>query len=65
MKAYVGIEEKECNVRCEFVYGEGYVVSVRDAKTGYDVRGYLDQDVLDRIVQDWIITEAAEAYNKE
>ena len=64
MRAYIGIEEKKCNVRCEFVYGEGYVVSVRDAHTGYDVRGYLTQETLDNLVQDFIISEAAEAYTE-
>jgi hypothetical protein len=43
MKALIGIEEKRCTVRCEIVYGDVYVISVRDCRDGTDVRGYLDQ----------------------
>lgn len=57
MKCYIGIEEKECNVKGEFVYGEPFISSVRDVKTGMDVRGYLDAYVLDRLTQDWALAQ--------
>ncbi len=55
MKALIGIEEKQCTVRCEVVYGDVYVISVRDCKDGTDVRGYLEQATLDRLANDWMI----------
>jgi hypothetical protein len=60
MKALIGIEEKRCTVRCEIVYGDVYVISVRDCKDGTDVRGYLDQRVLDQLAQDWLLCEQEE-----
>jgi len=60
MKALIGIEEKLCTVRCEVVYGDVYVISVRDCKDGTDVRGYLDQRVLDQLAQDWLDYELQE-----
>jgi hypothetical protein len=57
MKALIGIEEKLCTVRCEVVYGGVYVISVRDCKDGTDVRGYLDQRVLDQLAKDWLLEE--------
>lgn len=57
MRAFIGIEEKECNVKGEFVYGEPFISSVRDVKTGVDVRGYLDAYVLDRLTQDWALAQ--------
>jgi hypothetical protein len=60
MKALIGIEEKRCTVRCEVVYGDVYVISVRDCKDGTDVRGYLDQRVLDQLAQDWLLCEQEE-----
>jgi hypothetical protein len=60
MKALIGIEEKQCTVRCEVVYGDVYVVSVRDCRDGTDVRGYLDQRVLDQLAQDWLDYELQE-----
>lgn len=62
MRAFIGIEEKEVAVRCTTTYGETYVVSVRDARTGQDIRGYLNQDTLDALAQDWIITEQGAGY---
>lgn len=61
MKTYIGIEDRQVRVRCETQYGETFCVSVRDILTGYDVRPYLDQDVLDRLTQDWMLNEQAEA----
>ena len=61
MKTYIGIEDRPVRVRCETRYGETYCVSVRDILTGYDIRPYLDQDVLDRLVNDWMFNEQAEA----
>lgn len=61
MKTYIGIEDRQVRVRCETRYGETYCVSVRDTLTGYDVRPYLDQETLDRLVQDWLHNEMAEA----
>jgi hypothetical protein len=60
MKALIGVEEKECTVRCEIVYGDVYVISVRDCRDGTDVRGYLDQRVLDQLAQDWLDYELQE-----
>jgi len=60
MKALIGIEEKQCTVRCEVVYGDVYVISVRDCRDGTDVRGYLDQRVLDQLAQDWLDYELQE-----
>jgi len=60
MKALIGIEEKKCTVRCEIVYGDVYVISVRDCRDGTDVRGYLDQATLDRLAQDWLDYEQEE-----
>jgi hypothetical protein len=60
MKALIGIEEKRCTVRCEVVYGDVYVISVRDCKDGTDLRGYLDQRVLDQLAQDWLLCEQEE-----
>jgi hypothetical protein len=60
MKVLIGIEEKLCTVRCEVVYGDVYVISVRDCKDGTDVRGYLDQRVLDQLAQDWLDYEQQE-----
>jgi hypothetical protein len=60
MKALIGIEEKLCTVRCEIVYGDVYVISVRDCRDGTDVRGYLDQRVLDQLAQDWLDYELQE-----
>jgi len=60
MKALIGIEEKRCTVRCEVVYGDVYVISVRDCRDGTDVRGYLDQRVLDQLAQDWLDYELQE-----
>jgi hypothetical protein len=60
MKALIGIEEKKCAVRCEIVYGDVYVISVRDCRDGTDVRGYLDQRVLDQLAQDWLACEQEE-----
>jgi len=60
MKALIGIEEKKCTVRCEIVYGDVYVISVRDCRDGTDVRGYLDQRVLDQLAQDWLACEQQE-----
>ena len=57
MKAFIGIEEKECYVKGEFVYGEPYVLKVIDAKTGADIRGYLDVAVLDRLASDWALAQ--------
>jgi hypothetical protein len=60
MKVLIGIEEKRCAVRCEIVYGDVYVISVRDCRDGTDVRGYLDQRVLDQLAQDWLACEQQE-----
>jgi len=60
MKALIGVEEKKCTVRCEIVYGDVYVISVRDCRDGTDVRGYLDQRVLDQLAQDWLDHEQQE-----
>ena len=57
MRAFIGIEEKECNVKGEFVYGEPFILKVVDTKTGMDVRGYLDAYVLDRLTQDWALAQ--------
>lgn len=57
MRAYIGIEEKECSVKGEFVYGEPFIKSVRDVKTGADIRGYLDAHVLDRLASDWALAQ--------
>jgi hypothetical protein len=65
MKALIGIEEKQCTVRCEVVYGDVYVISVRDCKDGTDVRGYLDQRVLDQLAQDWLLEEEWAIREKE
>jgi hypothetical protein len=65
MKVLIGIEEKLCTVRCEVVYGDVYVISVRDCKDGTDVRGYLDQATLDRLAQDWLLCEQEERARKE
>jgi hypothetical protein len=59
MRALIGIEEKQCTVRCEVVYGDVYVISVWDCKDGTDVRGYLEQATLDRLAKEWMI----ERYN--
>lgn len=53
MRAYIGIEEKECNINGQFIYGEPFINSVRDVKTGVDVRGYLDAYVLDNLTKAW------------
>lgn len=63
MRAFIGIEEKECNVKGEFVYGEPYIVKVVDTRTGIDVRGYLTPQTIDQLAQDWAL--AQEEYNKE
>lgn len=63
MKIFIGVEDRPVRVRCETRYGETYCISVRDTLTGYDIRPYLDQDVLDRLTQDWIHNEMAEAVN--
>ena len=60
MKVFIGVEEKRCTVRCEVVYGDVYVISVRDCKDGTDVRGYLDQATLDRLANDWLACELQE-----
>lgn len=60
MKVFLGVQEKECNVNASLFYGEVEIVSVRDAHTGYDVRGYLDQDTLDRLARDWLIEREGE-----
>jgi len=57
MKAFIGIEEKECSVKGEFIYGEPYVLKVIDTKTGADIRGYLDVAVLDRLASDWALAQ--------
>jgi hypothetical protein len=60
MNALIGIEEKQCTVRCEVVYGDVYVISVRNCRDGTDVRGYLDQRVLDQLANDWLACELQE-----
>lgn len=60
MRAYIGVQEKECKVKAHLIYGEVEILSVRDAHTGLDVRGYLDQGVLDRLAQDWLIEREGE-----
>lgn len=57
MKCYIGIEEKECNVKGEFVYGEPFILKVIDTKTGMDVRGYLDAYVLDNLTKAWALAQ--------
>ena len=57
MKAYIGIEEKECNVRGQFIYGEPFIESVRDARTGVDIRGYLEPNTLSQLAQDWALAQ--------
>ena len=57
MKAYIGIEEKECNVKGEFIYGEPYVLKVIDIKTGADIRGYLEPNTLNQLAQDWALAQ--------
>ena len=54
MKAFIGIEEKECSVKGEF---KPYVLKVIDTKTGADIRGYLDAAVLDRLASDWALAQ--------
>ena len=63
MKTFIGIEDRPVRVRCVTQYGETFCVSVRDTLTGYDIKPYLDQDVLDRLTQDWLANEMAEAMN--
>jgi hypothetical protein len=57
MKAFIGIEEKECYVKGEFIYGEPYIIKVVDMKTMQDIRGYLDAAVLDRLASDWALAQ--------
>jgi hypothetical protein len=57
MKCYIGIEEKECRVRGQFIYGEPFIESVRDVKTGVDVRGYLDAYTLDNLTKAWALAQ--------
>jgi len=57
MKAFIGIEEKECYVKGEFIYGEPYIIKVVDMKTMQDIRGYLDVAVLDRLASDWALAQ--------
>lgn len=57
MRAYIGIEEKECNVKGEFMYGEPYIIKVVDTKTGIDIRGYLTPQTIDQLAQDWALCE--------
>lgn len=57
MRAYIGIEEKECYVKGEFIYGEPYILKVVDMKTMQDIRGYLDVAVLDRLASDWALAQ--------
>jgi|688.fasta_scaffold06387_10 hypothetical protein len=57
MRAYIGIEEKECYVKGEFIYGEPYIIKVVDMKTMQDIRGYLDVAVLDRLASDWALAQ--------
>jgi hypothetical protein len=57
MRAFIGIEEKECYVKGEFIYGEPYILKVVDMKTMQDIRGYLDVAVLDRLASDWALAQ--------
>ena len=61
MKTRIGIGEVPVNVKVILDAGEYVVIEVRDTRNGLDVMQYLDQDTLDRLIQDWRVDNDGEA----